>query len=201
MARNLGVLVFDDVEELDFIGPWEVFGMAVRLGADFRPMIVAPEPGRVRARYGLQITPDIDLAHAPPLDMLIVPGGLGSKTYARHDPDILDLVRKTAAQGWVVSVCTGALILAAAGVLDGHKATTHASSLKDLRETPGIEVVEGVRWVIEDQIATSAGVSAGIDLALELLSRWHSPEMRKRVAAQIEWPDPQAAEAGAAAGS
>lgn len=188
MARNLGVLVFDDVEELDFVGPWEVFGMAVRLGADFRPMLIAPQPGHVQGRYGLRIVPDLDIAHAPPLDMLVVPGGLGARTHAREDEAILDLVRRTAAQGWVASVCTGALILASAGVLAGRRATTHASAFKLLRETPGVEVVEGQRWVIEGQIASSAGVSAGIDLALELLAHWHSEEMRKRVAGQIEWP-------------
>jgi transcriptional regulator GlxA family with amidase domain len=174
MARNLGVLIFDDVEELDFVGPWEVFGMAVRLGADFRPMLIAPTMDVVRSRYGLRIMPDLDIAHAPPLDILLVPGGLGARTYAREDPDILHLVQSSAKSGWVVSVCTGALILGAAGVLNGHRATTHTSALDTLRESEGVEVV--------------AGVSAGIDLALELLAHWCGDEMKKRVAQQIEWP-------------
>jgi transcriptional regulator GlxA family with amidase domain len=187
MARNLGVLIFDDVEELDFVGPWEVFGMAVRLGADFRPMLIAPTMDVVRSRYGLRIMPDLDIAHAPPLDILLVPGGLGARTYAREDPEILQLVQSSAKRGWVVSVCTGALVLGAAGVLKGRRATTHASALETLRESEGVEVVKGERWVIEEPIATSAGVSAGIDLALELLARWCGDEMKKRVAQQIEW--------------
>ncbi len=195
MARNLGVLIFDDVEELDFVGPWEVFGMAVRLGADFRPMLIAPTMDVVRSRYGLRIMPDLDISHTPPLDILLVPGGLGARTFAREDPEILNLVRQAAKRGWVASVCTGALILAAAGVLKGHRATTHASALATLGETAGIEVVKGERWVIEEPIATSAGVSAGIDLALELLAHWYGDEMKKRVAHQIEWPivEPKAA--------
>ena len=187
MARNLGILIFDDVEELDFVGPWEVFGMAVRLGADFRPMVIAPTMEVVRSRYGLRVVPDIALADAPPLDMLVVPGGLGARTHAREDPAILKLVQDSAKRGWVVSVCTGALILAAAGVLNGHRATTHASAFEILGEAAGVEVVRGERWVIEAPIATSAGVSAGIDLALELLAHWCGDEMKKRVAQRIEW--------------
>lgn len=187
MARTIGVLVFDDIEELDFVGPWEVFGMAIRLGADFRPMLIGSTTDVVRARYGLRILPDIDIAHAPALDVLLVPGGLGARTFAREDPEILQLVQRTAKQGWVVSVCTGALVLAAAGVLKGHRATTHASALDALSEAEGVEVVRGERWVIEQPVATSAGVSAGIDLALELLARWVGDEMKKRVAKQIEW--------------
>ena len=186
--RTLGILVFDDVEELDFVGPWEVFGMAGRLGAELNVVLVAPTDLIVRARFGMCVVPDHDIATAPPLDMLLVPGGLGARVYARSEPIILDYVRRIAKSGWIVSVCTGALVLAAAGVLDGRRATTHASAFDWLRETPGVEVVEGQRWVIEDQVATSAGVSAGIDLSLELVGRWFGAELRDRVAAQMEWP-------------
>lgn len=189
MSRTLGILIFDDVEELDFVGPWEVFGMAARFGADVHPVIIAPSDATVRGRYGLQVVPDHSIATAPPLDILLVPGGLGARVYAREEPRILNLVRRVAETGWVVSVCTGALVLAAAGVLDGHRATTHASAFDWLRETAGIEVVTNERWIIEDRIATSAGVSAGVDLALALVAQWYSRELRDKIAAQIEWPE------------
>ena len=188
MPRRIGFLVFDDVEELDVIGPWEVFGMAMRLGADIETLMIAPAVAPVRARYGLQIMPDTSIVGAPTLDVLVVPGGLGARTFAREDSRILDFVQRARSSGWVVSVCTGALILAAAGLLHGRQATTHSSAYDLLRQTPHVEVVEHVRYIIEEPIATSAGVSAGIDLALALLERWYGTELRNRVAGRMEWP-------------
>ncbi len=188
MPRTIGMLLFNDVEELDVVGPWEVLGCAQRLGAAHTLLTLGPTAEPVRARYGLRITPDVDLASAPALDVLLVPGGLGARTFAREHPPILELVRRTHAQGWVVSVCTGALVLAAAGVLDGHRATTHASAFELLRETPGIEVVAGARWIIEEPVASSAGVSAGVDLALALVEHWYGAELRAAVQQRVEWP-------------
>src|SRR5215470_18203733 len=108
---TIGILLFDDVEELDFAGPYEVFGMAARFGAECRALLIADAP--VRCRYGLRVLPDCSMASAPPLDLLVVPGGLGARTHARENPAILDFIR--AQRGFVASVCTGALILAAAG--------------------------------------------------------------------------------------
>ena len=92
--KTIGILVFDEVEELDFVGPLEVFGMAARFGADCETLVIAPQPGHVRCRHGLQVLPDCSLQEAPALDLLIVPGGLGARTHARENPQILEFVRR-----------------------------------------------------------------------------------------------------------
>ena len=183
--KTIGILVFDEVEELDFVGPLEVFGMAARFGADCETLVIAHQPEYVRCRHGLQVVPDCILQEAPALDLLIVPGGLGARTHARENPQILEFVRRQ--RGTVVSVCTGALILAAAGMLDGLSATTHHSSLDLLREYGQITIQEGTRFVMHERVATSAGVTAGIDLALALVAREWGHSVAESVAANLEW--------------
>lgn len=184
--KSVGILIFDDVEELDFAGPYEVFGMAARFGADCRLLLIAEERKEIRCRYGLRVLPDAALHDTPPLGILIVPGGLGARTHARANPKILNFVRQQG--GMVASVCTGALILASAGILDGLTATTHHRSLDLLRQHPNIAVRDQARFIIHDRVATSAGVSAGIDLALALVARdWGQP-LADEVAGNLEWP-------------
>src|SRR5438445_13149106 len=120
---KIGLLIFDQVEELDFVGPLEVFGMAQNYGANCETTIIAEEPVPIHCRHGLVVMPDQTLASCSRLDMCIVPGGLGARTHARENPRLLEFIRKQ--QGLVISVCTGALVLAAAGILDGLAATTH----------------------------------------------------------------------------
>ena len=183
--KTIGILIFEDVEELDFVGPLEVFGMAARHGADCRTLLMATERIEVRCRYGMRVVPEVTLAESPLLDLLIVPGGLGARTHARQNPKILDFVRRQ--EGMVASVCTGALILATAGLLDGRSATTHHNAFDLLREYPQIDVREGTRFIIHDRVATSAGVSAGIDLALALVARQWGDSLAETVAANLEW--------------
>ena len=182
---TIGILVFDDVEELDFVGPLEVFGQAQQLGAPCRVLLVASDARELRCRYGLRVRPEANLAACPQLDLLVVPGGPGARTHARANPAILAFIRQQ--PGAVASVCTGALILAAAGVLTGHRATTHWSALDLLRATAGVQVEAGVRMVFDGRIATSAGVSAGIDLALALVGRWWGRELAREVAHRMAW--------------
>src|SRR5947208_1872322 len=125
--QTVGILIFEEVEELDFIGPLEVFGMAPQFGANCQTIVVAEENTLARCRHGLRVLPDCSLDQCPTLAMLIVPGGLGARTHARQSERILHFVREQ--KGIVASVCTGALILAAAGILDGLPATTHQASL------------------------------------------------------------------------
>ena len=183
--KTIGILIFDDVEELDFAGPYEVFGMAARFGADCRTLLIAEERREIKCRHGMRVVPDSSIDEAPALDILIVPGGLGARTHARSNPKILDFVRRQTHT--VASVCTGALILSNAGLLDGLTATTHHSAFALLRENPRIEVREGMRFILHDRIATSAGVSAGIDLALALVGREWGGAVAARVAANMEW--------------
>jgi transcriptional regulator GlxA family with amidase domain len=184
-VETIEILVFEDVEELDFVGPLEVFGTAARLGADCQVTITSEDGKPVRGRNGLKIIPDCPFDSLPPPAMLIVPGGLGARTHARANPRILQLVR--AQTGIVASVCTGALILAAAGVLDNRPATTHHSAFDMLREYGRISVRENERWTIEGTIATSAGVSAGIDLALALVRSNWGAATAEAVADHMEW--------------
>lgn len=183
--KTIGILIFDDVEELDFVGPLEVFGMAARHGAECRTLLIAQERKEVRCRYGIRVVAEFTFDDSPPLDLLIVPGGLGARTHARSNPRILDFVRRQ--QGMVASVCTGALILASAGLLDGLTATTHHTSYDLLREHPKVDVREGPRFIIHDRVATSAGVSAGIDLALALVAREWGHTLAQTVAENMEW--------------
>ncbi len=182
---TIGILVFDDVEELDFVGPLEVFGQAQHLGADCNVLLVGAEEREIRCRYGLRMRPEVGLAACPRLDLLLVPGGPGARTHARQNPAILEFIRRH--EGSVASVCTGALVLASAGLLDGRRATTHWSALDLLRATPGVHVEEGMRMVFDGRIASAAGVSAGIDLSLALVERNWGAELAREVAHRIEW--------------
>ena len=185
---NIGILIFDDVEELDFVGPFEVFAQASRIVSGIEVSLLSKENREVRCRYGLRVQPDHSLTNCPPLDLLIVPGGKGAREYARYDSEIISFVRRHASQKQIASVCTGALILAEAGLLKGHKATTHWSALDTLREYPGVEVVGNTRYVREGNVSTSAGISAGIDLALDIVKDLHGKEVAKKVARSMEYP-------------
>jgi transcriptional regulator GlxA family with amidase domain len=185
---RIGILVFDDVEELDFVGPLEVFGVASRLDGGIEIILLAKDGKRVRGRYGLKVQPDHSISNCPSLDLLVVPGGKGAREQARFDPEILSFVRAHAGRMPIASVCTGALILAEAGLLKGRKATTHWSALDTLRQYPEVDVKEGVRFVRDGSIATSAGISAGIDLALAIVKDVYGEETAKQVARHMEYP-------------
>src|SRR4051812_41629751 len=135
---TIGILVFDDVEELDFTGPLEVFGIAKASGAPCRTVLVAKHHTEVRAHFGLTFRPEATFASCPALDLLIVPGGPGARGPVRHDSATIEFIRKHT--GELASVCTGALILAAAKVLEGKRATTHRNRLEMLSEYPEIHV-------------------------------------------------------------
>ena len=182
---TIGILVFDNVEELDFIGPLEVFGIAKEQGAPCKTVLVAKSHGEVSAHYGLRFHPEATLASCPPLDLLIVPGGPGARGPARHDGAIIEFIRKQT--GMVASVCTGALILASARLLDGKRATTHRNRLDMLAEYAGVEVDGKNRVIFEGRVATSAGITAGIDLSLAIVAREWGLEMAEKVATFLEW--------------
>jgi transcriptional regulator GlxA family with amidase domain len=193
LMKRIGVLLFDQVEELDAVGPWEVFGMWARAAPDEVEVIaLAATAGPVRAAKGLTLHADHGFADAGPLDVLLHPGGAGTRPQLA-DPAHLAWVR---AQRQVVplmtSVCTGSLVYAAAGLLSGRPATTHWSALDRLAELdPGIEVRRHDRFVDDGDIVTSAGVSAGIDMALHLVARLAGDERAAKVRRNMEY-DPQA---------
>lgn len=167
---KFGFVLFDDLEELDFIGPWEILRIWSQYadGPETCPLI-SESGGTVRCAKGLTIVTDMSFADCPQLDCFLVPGGLGTRRKV-NNPAIVDFVRTQAAAAKnVLSVCTGSFILAAAGLLEGRRATTHWGSLNRLRNLPGVTVVEE-RFVRDEKIWTAAGVSAGIDLMLAVIS-------------------------------
>ena len=193
----VGILVYDEAEVMDFCGPFEVFSVASRFlpeSEKFRVLLIG-EDRVVTARGGFRVETHFRLGEHPPLDVLITVGGVHTAELAK--PRVLDWVRhqaETAQQ--VASVCTGAFILAEAGVLTDQRVTTHWEDVADLRKNyPALDVVEGMRWV-DDGVVTSAGISAGIDMSLYLVSKLRSRELAVRTARQMEFDWTGAAAAG-----
>jgi transcriptional regulator GlxA family with amidase domain len=191
---TIGVALFDGAEELDWAGPWEVLAAWAQQWPDdgVRVFTLARSDGPVTCAKGLRVLPDKTWETAPPLDVLVYPGGRGTRAELR-DEAVLDWIRGLSGSGTVVaSVCTGSLVLAAAGLLDGKPATTHWQSL-ELLPTLGseIEVRPDDRFVDNGNVITAAGVSAGIDMALHLVARLHSPERAREVRRYIQYdPEP-----------
>jgi transcriptional regulator GlxA family with amidase domain len=190
----IGVALFDGAEELDWAGPWEVLAAWAEQWPDDGVQIftVARELRPITCAKGLRVLPDETWETVPQLDVLVYPGGRGTRQELA-DEAVLDWVRGIAGNGTVVaSVCTGSLVLAAAGLLDGRPATTHWGSL-ELLPTLGrdIEVRPEDRFVDTGEVITAAGVSAGIDMALHLVARLHSPERAREVRRYIQYdPEP-----------
>jgi transcriptional regulator GlxA family with amidase domain len=183
-----GLLIFDDAEELDFAGPWEVFTTSsmLREHADTAALI-AERPGPVRCAKGMRVVPDHTLDDHPPLDVLLVPGGQGTRREAGN-PAITDWIRATSGTAsWTTSVCTGALLLHAAGPARGRRVATHFAFEDTLEARGDITVVRDARYVVDGSLVTSQGVSAGIDMALWLVGRLHGREHARAVRRYIQY--------------
>lgn len=179
---QVGILLFDGVQIVDFAAPYEVFGQA-----GFGVSTVSADGHAVTTAMGLKVTPDSSFADAPRFDVLLVPGG--DVDEAVRDPVLLDFVRTRGGQAReVLSVCTGASILAATGMLDGLKATTFHRALKPMAATyPKVTVLNDVRWVDNGKIVTSAGLSSGIDAALHVVAKLRDEEAARAVALHLEY--------------
>lgn len=188
--RRIGVALFDGAEELDWAGPWEVLASWAAHFPDDGVSVctLAPGAGPVRCAKGLRVLADHRWDDAPPLDVLVYPGGQGTRAQL-GDESVRAWVRATAASVAVTaSVCTGSLVLADAGLLRHRPATTHWASLGRLAEIdPTIEVRPDDRFVDAGPVVTAAGVSAGIDMALHLVARLHSPERAAAVRRVIQY--------------
>ena len=166
-----GILLFDDAEELDYVGPWEVLTMARKEGD--RVVTIAERPDAVRSAKGLRVLPDHTFDDAPALDVVLVPGGQGTRREA-DNATVTGWIEKVAADAtWVTSVCTGSLLLHAAGVTSGKRITTHWAYIDQFRERAGsdVTIADDARWVVDGNLVTAAGVSAGIDMALWLVGQ------------------------------
>ena len=188
--RRIAILVFDDAEVLDVCGPFEVFSVAGRRH-DLEPFavsLVAEGPGPVTMRNGFSVNPHHTLQDCPAPDILVVPGGVGTRR-EMHNTTLVDWVRAHAARAeLVLSVCTGALILGQAGLLDGLQAATHFGAVALLRQVaPKADVREGVRFVDNGRVILSAGVSAGLDMSLHVVARLLGDELAEEAAAHMEY--------------
>lgn len=189
---QVGILVFDEVEVLDACGPFEVFSVASRVrGTGDEPItvsLVGAIPGEpiVTARGGLRLLVDRTIADAPEFDVLIVPGGVTASV--ERDPAVIAWLRARAGTPTVASVCTGAFLLAEAGLITDHTVTTHWEDAAELAiRFPELTVVDGERWVGGAGLYTSAGISAGLDLSLHLVAELVSPERAERTARQMDY--------------
>jgi transcriptional regulator GlxA family with amidase domain len=187
MAMTTGILIFPDAEELDFVGPWEVLTSARALRPEDRVVTIAQTREPVRCAKGLQVIPDHSFDDAPKLDVVLVPGGQGTRREVSN-PVLIEWLRKAGAQcTWVTSVCTGALLLHEAGFAKNKRVTTHFAFIDQLQARGEIEVLKRVRYVRDGNLVTAAGVSAGIDMALWLVGQIHGPALARQVQHYIEY--------------
>jgi transcriptional regulator GlxA family with amidase domain len=193
--KRVGILVFPDVEVLDFCGPFEVFSVT-RLNEElrreepspFEVLLVAETMGTVVTTGGMKVMPDHAIDTCPPLDVLVVPGGWGTRTEAKNERLLAWIKARAAQVETLTSVCTGSMLLGQVGLLDGRHATTHWRSLQRMRESfPAVTVEEKLHVVEDGHVLTSAGISAGIDMALRVVARYHGETVARNTARNMEY--------------
>lgn len=195
MRLSVAIFVFDKVEVLDFAGPYEVFTCASRMhskrepNADplFEVFTIGETKNQLRARAGLTVFPDYDFSHHPDIDLLVIPGGV--VTDELNKPAVISWIGDNAASSSLTaSVCTGAFLLAKAGLLQDKPATTHWEDIDELKHMfPSITVHSNRRWVDAGKIITSGGISAGIDMSLHLVERLSDRKLAEKTAFQMEF--------------
>ena len=195
---RVGILVFPEVEVLDFCGPFEVFSVT-RLDearrreepSPFEVVLVAEHDAPVTATGGMRVLPDYTLATCPPLDLLVVPGGWGTRAGLTNRALIDWIAARGREVATLTSVCTGAMLLGQAGLLDGRRTTTHWRSLDWMEESFANVAVERAQHVVEDgNLLSSAGISAGIDMALRVVTRYCGEAVARATARHMEYPYP-----------
>ncbi|HEX6211644.1 MAG TPA: DJ-1/PfpI family protein [Methylomirabilota bacterium] len=193
--KRVGILVFPDVEVLDFCGPFEVFSVT-RLSEElrreqpspFEVLLVAEKPGTVVTTGGMKVTPDHTIDDCPRLDILVVPGGWGTRAEIKNARLVAWIAERARQVETLTSVCTGSMLLGQAGLLDGRRATTHWRALPWMRETfPTVTVEEKLHVVEDGNVLTSAGISAGIDMALRVVARYHGEAVARNTARNMEY--------------
>jgi transcriptional regulator GlxA family with amidase domain len=185
---RIGMLIFDDAEELDFVGPWEVFTMAGKQRPEIEVLTIAERAGAVRCAKGLRVLPDRTLDTAGELDVVLVPGGQGTRREVENAVLIEWLKKQAARCRWTTSVCTGALLICEAGLARGRRVTTHWAFVEPLRQRyPDVQVLEQTRYVRDGQLVTAAGVSAGIDMSLWLCGQLFGVEIARNTQRAMEY--------------
>ena len=186
--KTVCVLLFEGFELLDVFGPLEAWGMHAEMAGACTIVMVAQEAGAVKSAQGPRAMADYALADCPRIDVILVPGGIGTRREINNLP-LLEWLRRRAAEAEIVtSVCTGAALLARAGLLDGRRATSNKLSFEWVTEQgPAVEWIKQARWVEDGKFATSSGVSAGIDMALAIIARMAGAEAAERAAIAMEY--------------
>lgn len=197
--KRVGIVLFEDIEVLDFAGPFEVFS-TTRLNEErrredpspFEVLLVAQAAGPVSSTGGMQVLPHYDFATCPSLDILVCPGGWGTRAQLQN-PIMLDWLRTRAAEAdTLAAVCTGSMLLGFAGLLDGKRATTHWRSLDWMQASFPTVTVEYDKHFVEDgKLFTSAGISAGIDMSLKVVARHCGDTIARATARHMEYPYPE----------
>lgn len=194
MTRTIGILLFDGFEELDAVGPWEVLAFWTKQFPDdeYEVTTVSRDGAPVTAAKGLVVTPHQSYDSLPPLELLVYPGGRGTRPHLADDAQLDWVRRQRATVPLMTSVCTGSLVYAKAGLLAGRPATTHHENTDELlRLDPSIELRKDDRYVDDGDVITSAGVSAGIDMALYLVVRLAGADRARQVRSGIQYdPEP-----------
>ena len=188
--RNVAILIFDDVEVLDFAGPFEVFSVTAEInGYQFYNVYTVGETsGPIRAKNGLTVTPDYALSEAPQADIFIIPGGDGSKQVILNDVLMEQIKERIEQSEHTFSVCSGARILAKLGYLDGLDVITHHEVIPDIEKlAPTAHINKGARYTDNGKILTSAGVSAGIDLSFYLIKQLQDAGIAAKTARYMEY--------------
>ena len=194
----VGILIFDDVEILDVAGPFEVFAVTrlndeqrLQQSSPFKVYLISETNKQITAIGGLRLTPDVTISECPELDLLVVPGGWGTRKESKNKILVKWIGNQFTNNRLIASVCTGSSLLGKAGLLDGRDATTHWRAFDFLQESaPKARILKNVRFTLTDPIFTSAGVSAGIDLALRIVSHVFGTEVGQATARQMEYPYP-----------
>jgi transcriptional regulator GlxA family with amidase domain len=192
---KIGILIFDDAEELDFVGPFEVFTMARQAAQmegkgrlPFEVKLISETGEPIAAAKGMRVGADKSIDAVEHLDVLVVPGGQGTRREVGNDKLLAFIARIAKDATWVTSVCTGAMLLTAAGPAKGKRVTTHWAYCQQLREREeAAEVMDGVRYVRDGKIVTAAGVAAGIDMALWLVGQLEDPAFARLVQKMMEY--------------
>jgi len=190
MPRTIGILLFDGAEEMDFVGPWDVFTAALPGTPDDRVVTIAERSGPISCEKGLRVIPDLSYREAMEVDVVLVPGGSGARREIAN-PATTNWLRNAAAKcTWLTSVCTGVFLLVGAGLVVGRRITTHHDFIHDLRATGGVDVVEGVRFVCDGNLVTAAGVMSGIEMSLWLVERLYGADRAAKAKAYIAYDYP-----------
>ncbi|HFJ9420325.1 MULTISPECIES: DJ-1/PfpI family protein [Bacillus cereus group] len=187
---SVGIFLFNEVEVLDFAGPFEVFSITkVHEEKSFTVYTVSQNGEMITARNGLKVKPDYSIEDLPPVDILIIPGGKGARENEVKNDIVINWVRQQMKEvKLMTSVCTGALLLAKAGLLEGLKATTHWASIQTFKKDfPNVEVMENVKFVDEGHIITSAGISAGINMSFHIVKNLLGVEIAEETAKNMEY--------------